>query len=343
MKQHANTLFVTTDGAYLKKEGQAVVVRVDGETRLRVPLHILDGIVTMGRVSMSPFLMGACGEAGVSVSLLTMNGRFLARVTGFTPGNVLLRREQYRWADDTDRYLPVARTIVSAKIANARNVLLRAYRDHHNTGEREPLKFTADVLSGSIADVQRASTADMLRGLEGDAAKRYFAVLDRMLTAQRDSFRMTHRSRRPPMDNINALLSFVYTILTHDVRSACESTGLDPAVGFLHRDRPGRPGLALDLTEEFRAFLADRLVLSLINRRQVSPSGFKKRETGGVIMDDATRKTVIVAYQKRKQDEITHPFLNEKTTIGLLPHIQARLLARHLRGELDGYPPFIVK
>ncbi len=343
MKRHANTLFVTTDGAYLRKEGQTVAVRIDGETRLRVPLHHLDGIVTMGRVGASPALLGACGEAGVSVSFHSSRGRFLARVTGFTPGNVLLRREQYRCADDPARALVPARAIVAAKIANSRTVLLRACRDHADLTQREQIQHTTAYLSGLMDDVQRATDPQVLRGFEGDGAKRYFAVFDQMLTSQRDEFRMNGRSRRPPTDNLNAMLSFVYTILTHDARSACESAGLDPAVGFLHRDRPGRPGLALDLIEEFRAFLADRLVLSLINRRQVAPEGFDRGETGGVAMNDATRKTVLLALQKRKQDEITHPFLNEKTTVGLLLHLQAQLLARFLRGDLDAYPPFIAR
>jgi CRISPR-associated protein Cas1 len=343
MKRHLNTLFVTTDGAYLSKEGEAVLVRVENETKLRVPLHTLGGIVCFGRVSCSPYLMGMCGEKGVAISFLTRTGRFLARVHGFTPGNVLLRREQYRRADDAEGSAEIARAMVLGKIANSRTVLLRAGRDHADKSDAEALRYATTQLDRCIRDAQGAPSLDVLRGVEGEAARAYFGVFNHLITAQREDFTFQTRSRRPPLDNINALLSFLYAMLTHDARAACEAAGLDPAVGFLHRDRPGRPGLALDLVEEFRAFLPDRLALSLINRRQVRPSGFQKSETGGIHMDDATRKTVLVAYQKRKQEEIRHPFLGEKTTVGLLLHLQARLLARYLRGDLDGYPPFLWK
>lgn len=341
MKRHLNTLFVTTQGAYLSKDGEAVLVRVENETRLRVPIHTLGGIVCFGRVGCSPFLMGLCAKRGVSISLLTENGRFLARVHGFTPGNVLLRREQYRRADDAGASAEIARSIVLGKLANARIVLQRAGRDHPENGDSGALRGAIAQLDRCIGDAQSAVSLKTLRGAEGEAARAYFGVFNRLITAQREDFVFRERSRRPPLDNVNALLSFLYALLGHDVRTACEAAGLDPAVGFLHRDRPGRPSLALDLMEEFRAFLADRLALSLINRRQVQASGFQRTESGGVQMDDATRKVVLVAYQKRKQEEIRHPFLGERTTVGLLPHLQARLLARHLRGELDAYPPFV--
>lgn len=341
MKRHLNTLFVTTQGAYLSKEGEAVLVRVENETRLRVPIHTLGGIVCFGRISCSPYLMGLCGERGVALSFFTERGRFLARAHGFTAGNVLLRREQYRRADDAAATAEISRAVVTGKVANARTVLLRAARDHPDNGDRRALQNAIVHLDRCISDAQAAPDTEVIRGVEGEAARGYFGVFNHLITAQRDDFAFHERSRRPPLDNINALLSFLYALLAHDVRAACEAAGLDPAVGFLHRDRPGRPGLALDLMEEFRAFLADRLALSLVNRRQVQASGFKKAESGGVRMDDATRKTVLVAYQKRKQEEIRHPFLGEKTTIGLLPHLQALLLARFLRGDLDGYPPFI--
>jgi len=343
MKQHLNTLFVTTPEAYLKKDGQAVAVRLDGQIRLRVPLHNLGGIVAFGAIGASPALMGACSEAGVAISFMTRSGRLLARVSGFTGGNVLLRRQQYRWADDPKHCLVIARAMLTAKIANARTVLLRATRDHPDHPGREESDRVARRLGHTINDVEHASDVDILRGLEGDAAKAYFAVFNAMIVAQGNEFRMNGRNRRPPTDNVNALLSFIYAMLTHDARSACETAGLDPAVGFFHRDRPGRPSLALDLIEEFRPFLADRLVLSLINRRQVTAKGFTEQPTGAVSMDDDTRKTVLTAYQNRKQDTVEHPFLGEKTTVGLLVHLQARLLARLLRGDLDGYPPFIAK
>lgn len=343
MKRHLNTLFVSTQGAYLAKEGEAVVVRIEQETKLRVPLHTLGGIVCFGQISCSPFLMGLCGENGVAISFLTEHGRFLARVHGFTAGNVLLRREQYRRADDEGAATEIARPMILAKLANCRTVLLRAARDHGVAGDQAALQRAAAQIERCLADAQRAPSLDVLRGTEGEGARAYFGAFDAMITAQRAGFAFHERSRRPPLDNVNALLSFLYALLAHDARSACEAAGLDPAVGFLHRDRPGRPGLALDLMEEFRAFLADRLALSLINRRQVQPSGFRAGESGGIQMDDTTRKAVLVAYQKRKQEEIRHPFLAEQTTVGLLVHLQARLLARYLRGDLDGYPPFVWK
>jgi CRISPR-associated protein Cas1 len=341
MKRHLNTLYVTTNGAYLAKEGQSVAVRVESETRLRVPLHNLGSIVCFGGVGASPFLMAACADAGVAMSYLTTGGRLLARVVGFTPGNVLLRREQYRRADDEASSLDVARHMVVAKIANARNVLLRGARDRPGSTSADELRAAARALSSSVDDAGRVGTLDTLRGVEGEASRTYFGVFNHLITNAATEFVFNGRSRRPPMDPVNALLSFLYAMLTQDARAACECVGLDAAVGFLHRDRPGRPGLALDLIEEFRAFIADRVALSLINRQQVRPDGFTRAETGGVQMDDETRKAVLTAYQKRKQETIMHPFLRESTTIGLLVHLQAQLLARQLRGELDAYPPFI--
>lgn len=343
MVQHLNTLFVTTQGAYLARDGQAVTVRVDGDVRLRVPLHNLGGIVCFGRVSCSPWLMGACAEAGVAISFLSENGRFLASVQGFTSGNVLLRREQYRRADDATSTAAIARTIVAAKIANTRTVVLRAVRDNQGCDGRPVLEECAARLAQIASQARGTELTDVVRGMEGESAALYFGVFNHLITAQRETFALKGRNRRPPLDPVNALLSFVYTMLLHDARSACEAAGLDSAVGFLHRDRPGRPSLALDLIEEFRPVLADRLVLSLINRQQVRPEGFRVLESGGVVMDDATRKTVITSFQERKKDEITHPFLGEPTTVGLLVHLQARLLARHLRGDLDAYPAFIWK
>ena len=341
MKQHLNTLFVTTDGSYLAKDGEAVAVRVGGETRLRVPLHNLGGVVCFGRVGLSPAAMAACAEAGVSISLLSQHGRFLAAVVGFTPGNVLLRRQQYRAADNPAAACRVARNVVAAKIANCRSVLLRAARDSP-AGDAPPLLVAAAGRMACDLDAARkCESLDMLRGIEGQAANTYFGVFGQMIAPGQEAFRFCGRSRRPPTDPLNALLSFLYSMLAHDARSACEAAGLDAAVGMLHRDRPGRPGLALDLMEEFRPLLVDRLVLSLVNRRQVALAGFTTAASGAVAMDDKTRKTVLVAYQKRKQATIMHPFLGEKTTLGLLPHLQARLLARHLRGDLDAYPPFL--
>ena len=343
MKKHLNTLFVTTQGAYLAKEGETVVVKINQEVRLRVPVHTIGGIVCFGNVSCSPFLMGFCGENGVGISFLTEYGRFLARVQGPVSGNVLLRREQYRKADDLEYSAQMAKSFVTGKIANCRTVLQRALRDHVQKLDEDTLRRSVDDMSRSLQSLELNQSLDAVRGLEGDAAHTYFSVFDHLIVAQKESFTFQERNRRPPLDNVNCLLSFLYTLLVHDCRSALESVGLDPAVGFLHRDRPGRPSLALDMMEEFRPFLADRLTLSLINLRQVQDKGFNKTEAGSVMMNDETRKTLLVAYQERKQEEIYHPFLDDKLTIGLLFHVQALLLARCLRGDLDGYPPFIWK
>jgi len=343
MKRLLNTLFVTTQGAYLSKDNQNVVVSVDRDIMLQVPIHLLGGIVCFGNVMCSPFLFGMCGENNVHISFLTKNGRFLARVHGPVSGNVLLRRAQYRTADDEITCADVAANIVTAKVANCRNVLLRAKRDRNEDQRVASMESALRHLVRSLDKLAKEKSLGEIRGIEGEAAKTYFNVFDKLITARKDNFFFHGRNKRPPLDNTNALLSFLYTILAHDVGSALEAVGLDPAVGFLHRDRPGRHGLALDLMEELRPYLADRLTLSLINRQQVKSSGFTKTESGAVMMDDATRKTVLTAWQKRKQDEITHPFINEKIELGLLPHVQAMLMARFLRGDLDGYPPFIWK
>lgn len=343
MRHLLNTLYVTTQGAYLARDGETVAVRVEHETRLRVPLHTLGSIVCFGQVSCSPPLMQLCAERGVKISFLSENGRFWARVEGPVSGNVLLRRQQYRWADDHEQSAGIARAVVIAKIANQRTVLQRALRDHPETVGGQEIKAATDDLGRVLANLQKPHSLDCVRGMEGDAARRYFAVFDHLIVAQKEEFSFRERSRRPPLDNMNALLSFLYTLLVHDVRSALETVGLDPAVGFLHRDRPGRPSLALDLMEELRPVLADRLALSLVNRQQVKGKGFKTTETGAVMMDDGTRKEVLIAYQKRKQEELQHPFIDEKVAMGLLPYVQALLLSRHLRGDLDGYPPYFWK
>jgi CRISPR-associated protein Cas1 len=287
--------------------------------------------------------MEACAERNVGVSFLSEHGKFLARVQGRVSGNVLLRREQYRWADDPAKSMAVARNVVTGKIANCRAVLERAWRDHNDKIDAQSVKEASTRLSRSLERAQRENDMDTLRGVEGEAANTYFDVFDHLIVSQKEDFKFTDRNRRPPLDNVNCLLSFLYTLVMHDVRSALETVGLDPCVGFLHRDRPGRPGLALDMMEEFRPYIADRLALSLINREQVDGKGFTHSETGAVLMDDTTRKEVLIAYQSRKQEEITHPFLQESVKVGLLFHVQAMLLARHVRGDLDGYPVFLWK
>lgn len=318
-----------------------MVVSVEKEIRLQVPIHTIGGIVCFGQVSMSPFLMGFCAENNVAVSFLSEYGRFLASVQGMISGNVLLRREQYRRADDPVYSAQIAKSILTGKIANCRTVLQRALRDHADKINADSLNMASTRLTYSLRQIQNNLPLDILRGVEGESANTYFGVFNELIVSQKDDFRFKERNRRPPLDKVNCLLSFLYTLLMHDVRSALECVGLDSCVGFLHRDRPGRPGLALDIMEEFRPFLVDRLTLSLINREQVKASGFTASETGAVLMDEETRKTVLVAYQKRKQEEIMHPYLKEDVQVGILFYIQALLLARHLRGDLDGYPVFI--
>ena len=343
MKKYLNTLFVTTQGAYLSKEGETVVVSIDKEVKLQLPIHTIWGIVCFGQVSMSPFLMGFCAENKVGVSFLTENGHFLANVQGEISGNVLLRREQYRRADDMRYSAGIAKNILMGKISNCRTVLQRSLRDHAEKVNAEEIAQASSRLAFAIDQIQRTDGLDTLRGIEGEAANSYFNVFDHLIVAQKNDFVFRQRSRRPPLDEVNCLLSFIYTLLMHDVRSALETVGLDSCVGFLHRDRPGRPGLALDIMEEFRPFIADRLALSFINREQVRKKGFRKMESGAVFMDDDTRKEVLVGYQKRKQEEIMHPYLKENVAVGLLFHIQALLLARYLRNDIDGYPVFIWK
>ena len=346
MKPLLNTIYVTSENAWLRKDGANLVVEVEGAERGRAPLHRLDGVVTFGRAGASPALMAACAEAGVALSMLDPNGRFLARVEGARTGNVLLRRAQHRWADDPARTVPIVRAIVTAKSANQRAVVRRALRDH--APSMTGAACTAlQVTERRLGDVGRRAllgqTVDELRGLEGEAGQVYFSVFDFLIRSDDAAFRFIGRSRRPPLDRINALLSFLYALLGHDCRSALEAHGLDPQVGFLHTDRPGRASLALDLTEELRPVLADRVGLSLINRRQLSPGDFVLEETGGVRLTEDARKRVLVAWQERKRDELRHPFLGETAPLGLVPALRAQLLARHLRGDLDGYPAFFWK
>jgi len=340
MRKLLNTLYVTSQGSYLHKEGETVTVELEKQKILQVPIHTIGGIICFGNVLCSPFLLGFCAERDVSVSFLTTHGRFLASVKGPVSGNVLLRRQQYRMADDEQITRGIAANVVSGKLANCRIVINRTIRDHGAKINTEELKNASENIGRIIERIPRATKTDEVRGLEGQAAAEYFKVFNHLIVDQKEDFIFTERNRRPPLDEVNALLSFIYTLLTHDVRSSLETVGLDTAVGFLHRDRPGRHGLALDLIEEFRPVIADRLVLSLINRKQVGKKGFTKAANGAVIMDDDTRKTVLTEYQNRKQDEIYHPYIEETVPIGLLFFIQANLMARYIRGDIDGYPPF---
>lgn len=344
MKKLLNTVYVTTEGTALRKDGENLVAEVEGAEKARVPLHMLASVVAFGPILVSPALIGACAGAGITLALLDRAGRFQARVEGPVSGNVLLRRAQHRAAERAE---DVARSVVAGKVSNQRAVLLRGLRDHGaemSPEARAALEAACDRMAHVL---RRAAFADRtleeIRGSEGEAANLYFGAFDGLIRSPDPSLRWRGRSRRPPLDAMNALLSFLYTLLVHDCRSACESVGLDPAVGFLHRDRPGRPSLALDLMEELRAPLADRLALSLVNRRQLRAGDFRAMDGGAVLLTDEARRLVLTAWQERKKEERTHPFLGEKAPLGLVPWLQAQLLARHLRGDLDAYPPWFWK
>ena len=344
MRRHLNTLYVTTEGAWVHKDGENVVVKVEGQSRMRVPVHLLGGVVCFGATGLTPDLMGHCAGRGVCITMLGRHGRFLARVEGPVSGNVLLRRGQYRAADDPARNAAIASHLVTGKLHNQRTVVRRAMRDHAKKNApdwRERLDGCQVRLRDAARRSAKSRETETTRGIEGEAARTYFSVFGDLVQREDEAFVFYRRSRRPPVDPINALLSFLYALLVHDCRSALETVGLDPAVGFLHRERPGRPSLALDLMEELRPVLADRLALSLVNRRQLGPGDFETQISGAVTLRDDARKTVLVAYQDRKKDEIMHPYLGERTTMGLVPFLQANLLARHLRGDFDGYPPFL--
>jgi CRISPR-associated protein Cas1 len=330
-----------TQGAYLYRDGETVAVEIERQLKLRIPVHTLEGLVCWGQIACSPPVLALCCDSGVGISFLTEQGRFLARVQGPVSGNVLLRRQQYRLCDNGERALSTARMIVTAKIANSRTVLLRAARENSAPENSSQLRAAAQRLQWIGMEASKADSLDSVRGQEGVAAQEYFSCFDAMIGGDREAFHFTGRSRRPPMDRINALLGFVYALLRHDIESALETVGLDPAVGFLHADRPGRPSLALDVMEELRAPLADRLALTLVNRRQVQASDFIVQDGGGTLLEEAARKQVVAAWQQRKQEEIEHPFLGERIATGLIPYVQALLLARHIRGGLDAYPAFL--
>lgn len=342
MKKHLNTLYITSDDAYVRKERETFVVEVNNEKVFQAPVHAIENIVCFGFKGLSPALMAFCAENNVGVSYLSENGRFLARVQGAQQGNVLLRKAQYTLAENELECLKVARPIIAAKVANYRSLLLRHQRNHPEECP-DAVVSAAASMGNRLAEIQKIEALDALRGLEGECAAMYFGVLSSLIIAQNEDFSFSQRSKRPPLDPANALLSFLYAILANDVRSALETTGLDPQVGFLHQVRSGRPSLALDVMEEFRAYLGDRIMLNLINLKQVTKKDFEVRESGEVRISDDARKTLLTAYQKRKQEEITHPFLGEKMTVGLLPHVQSQLLARYIRGDIPDYPPFYVK
>ena len=343
MKRHLNTLYITSPDAFIRKEGMTFVVEIDKKKALQAPVHTIENIVCFGFKPVTPALMAFCAENNIGISYLSTSGRFLARVYGGQRGNVLLRKSQYAIFDSDEKSTGISKMIVAAKVENSRKLLQRHLRNHGGEQEYPVISSAVADLTRSIKRLETAGSLDEVRGIEGESANTYFSSFDDLIVSQKEDFRFTIRSRRPPLDNVNALLSFVYMLLVNDIQSSLETTGLDPQVGFLHRLRPGRPSLALDLMEEFRAYIADRVVLNLINLKQIQARDFEQRETGEIRISDKARKEVIIAYQKRKDEIVTHPFLNEKTTTGLLFHIQAMLLARHIRGDLEIYPPFYLK
>ena len=343
MRKLLNTLFVTTPDAYVSLEGENVVIQRAEEELARFPLHTLENIVTFTYPGASPALMGACARHSVNLCFCTPNGRFLARTTGRSSGNVLLRRTQYRIADDDIASCRIARNMIFGKVHNARWSIERTIRDNGLRVDVERLQNASAMLQNALPGINSAQSLDYLRGLEGEAAAVYFSAFDEMILNEKAEFFFCGRSRRPPLDKVNALFSFTYSLLANDCTAALEAVGLDAYVGFLHSDRPGRVSLALDLMEELRASFADRFVLTLINNRVIKAKDFQERESGAVIMTDEGRKKLIKAWQERKREEITHPFMKEKMPWGLVPYVQSLLLARHLRDDLDGYPPFLWK
>jgi CRISP-associated protein Cas1 len=338
MKKLLNTLYISRQESYVHKERETIIIKNGSEKLGQFPALTVGNIICFGQISVSPFLMGYCAEQGVGLAFYTEYGRFLARMQGKQTGNVLLRREQYRWADDKVKALSIARTIIAAKLSNSRTILMREIR---NYGENSVLKNAVNHLAGSIDRISIAGSIAESIGIEGEAANIYFSVFNQLLRDK--NFQFKGRFRRPPTDPVNALLSFVYSLITQECVSALQGVGLDPFVGFIHQDRSGRASLALDLLEEFRASWADRFVLTLINRKEVQANDFIQESSGGVRLTDDARKNLLVAYQKKKQEEIMHPYLQEKVQIGLLPHCQALLLARHIRGDTEYYPPYWAK
>ncbi|MDR2530118.1 MAG: type I-C CRISPR-associated endonuclease Cas1c [Oscillospiraceae bacterium] len=343
MRKLLNTLYVTSPDAYLSLDGECVVVLRDSEVLIRIPLLNLEAITTFGYTGASPALLGACAERKIALNFMTGSGRFLASVTGVEHGNVTLRRTQYRVADDELGSLEIARNVIVGKLYNSRWLLERAVRDHEARLDADHIRLVAHRIADAAKRAAESKTAGELRGIEGEAASSYFSVFDDLILQNKEEFYFRGRSRRPPLDNVNALLSFMYALLSNDISAALSAVGLDPFVGFFHTDRPGRRSLALDLLEELRAPLADRFVLTLVNTKQLSAGDFLLKESGAVQLRDDARKSMLTAWQNRKKEQITHPYLREKLEWGLVPHAQALLLARFLRGDIDAYPPFMWK
>lgn len=341
MHQILNTLYVMTQGAYLHLDHETLKVEVEGKTQLQVPVHHLGAVVCFGNVLVSPAAMHRCAEDGRSLVLLDFNGRFKARLVGPTSGNVLLRQAQHRALESTEQTLSIARNMVAGKIQNTRHVVMRCSREAEEPEDAKAFRLVGERHTTILSDLAESPDIDSARGLEGMAAFLYFSVFDRMVRHDKDTFQFNGRNRRPPRDPVNALLSFLYALLLNDCVAGAEGVGLDPQVGYLHAIRPGRPSLGLDLMEELRSVLSDRLTLTLINRRQITRDHFVNRPGGAVLLNEEGRKAAVIAYQKRKADEVYHSIADRKVPLGLVPHIQARLLARHLRGDMEHYIPFI--
>ena len=339
MKKLLNTLYVTSPDVYIALDGENVLIKKDNEIAMRVPLHNIEGIIAFNYVGASPTLMKKCCENGINLSFF-QGDKFCGRIVGVENGNVILRKTQYRNSDNINESLNISRNMILGKVHNERYVIERAKRDYALRLDVEKLEHASELLKQSMCYIRECKDLDELRGYEGEAASVYFSVFDELILQNKNDFLFSGRNKRPPLDNVNAMLSFVYSLLSNECAAAAYSVGLDPYVGFLHRDRPGRQSLALDLMEEFRAPIADRFVLTLINKQEVNAKGFKKLESGAVVMNDALRKTIIQKWQESRKEEIIHPFLREKVPIGLLPYVQAMLLARYLRGDLNAYPPY---
>ncbi|MBT9547583.1 MAG: type I-C CRISPR-associated endonuclease Cas1 [Candidatus Sericytochromatia bacterium] len=343
MKQLLNTLFVMTEGSYVHIDHDNVLVDIEKKTALRVPIQHLSGLSVFGNVMVSPMTISRFAQEGRGMAFFSRTGRFQARVQGSVSGNVLLRVAQFEALKQIPKPAEISRNIVAAKIQNSRQILMRSARESENNNESKQLREVANSLSPLLNKLSEADDLDSIRGLEGISAKNYFSVFQYMIRNERDVFPFTKRSRRPPLDRTNALMSFLYSMLLNDCVSALEGVGLDPQIGYLHALRPGRPALGLDLMEELRTVISDRLALALMNRKQIQKDDFEERSGGAVMLNEAGRKKVVVAYQKRKQEEITHPVLENKVSFGLLPHIQASLFARYLRQDIPVYQPFLLR
>ncbi len=341
MRKLLNILYITNENYYLSRERENVVIKENSKVIKRFPIHIIEGIVCFNYIGVSPAMIQLANENNISLTFLTPGGRFCGKFIGTTNGNVILRREQYRIADDEERSLQLAKRCIEAKIINSRKVLLRTLRDHREKVNVARLTVATEYLKKQLVLCQEVNNKDSLRGIEGDSARMYFQCFDDIILYQKEDFIFVTRSRRPPLNRVNAILSYLYSLLTYEVQSALETVGLDSYVGFFHTDRPGRASLALDMIEELRPYLVDRFVVTLINRKQIGSEDFEVKENGAVLLNKKGRDKVLILWQKRKHTEIIHPFINEKMPVGLIPYVQAQLLSRHIRGDLDSYPPFL--